>query len=102
MNATYWVSTLVTILVTIIASGGFWTHLQRKGERKSATTKLLLALAYNQIVTDGMVYIERGWLTKDEYDDFMRYLWKPYSEFGGNGIAAKIVEEVRKLPVRNR
>ena len=102
MNATYWVSTLVTILVTIIASGGFWTHLQRKGEQKSATTKLLLALAHNQIVTDGMVYIERGWLTKDEYDDFMRYLWRPYSEFGGNGIAAKIVEEVRKLPVRNR
>ena len=102
MNATYWVSTLVTILVTIIASGGFWTLLQRRFDRKSATSKLLLALAHSHIVTEGMNYIERGWITKDEYDDFMRYLWKPYSEFGGNGIAMKVAEEVRKLPVRNR
>jgi hypothetical protein len=29
----------------------------------------------------------------------MKYLVEPYSEFGGNGLAEKIVNEVKNLPV---
>ena len=71
----------------------------KRSERKSASTQLLLGMAHDRIVFVGKTYLHRGFLTLDEYEDFMKYLVEPYSEFGGNGLAEKIVNEVKKLPV---
>lgn len=89
---------LITILGNIAISSGLWSYLQRRGERGSATTKLLLGLAHERILILGMEYIERGSITKDEYEDFMKYLYEPYSSFGGNGLAEKVMKEVAGLP----
>lgn len=48
-----------------------------------------------------MKYLDRGWITKDEYEDFIKYLWNPYSSFGGNGLAEKIMADVQKLNIRS-
>lgn len=96
-----WVQSLITIVVTVIASSGFWAYIQSRSDRKSAVTQLLLALAHNEIVTTGMAYIERGWITKDEYEDFFKYLYGPYSHFGGNGLAEKVMNDVKTLPIRS-
>ena len=45
-----------------------------------------------------MSYIKKKWITKDEYEDFVKYLYNPYSKFGGNGLAEKIMQEVSQLP----
>ena len=85
---------------SVLASTGFWTYMQKRDVRKGATTQLLLGLAHDRIIFLGMGYLERGWLSKDEYEDYMKYLVKPYSAFGGNGLAEKVVEDVKKLPIQ--
>jgi hypothetical protein len=95
-----WVDSLITIGCSILASSGLWTFLQRWDSRKSATTQLLLGLAHEKIIDLGLQYIERGWLTKDEYEDLHKYLWKPYSKFGGNGLAERVMDQISNLPIR--
>lgn len=62
---------------------------------------LLVGLAHDRIVHVGRGYIRRGWITFDEYEDFMKYLYDPYSKFGGNGLAEKVAEGVRALPIKS-
>ena len=96
-----WVVSIVTLIVTVLASSGFWAYVLQHTNKKSATTKLLMGLAHKEILESGMRYIDRGWVSKDEYEDLVRYLYEPYQSFGGNGVAEKVVSEVRKLPMYN-
>ena len=90
---------VVTVVVSVIASSGFWTYLQRGSDKNDAKTKLLLGLAHDRIVSIGTKYIDRGWVTYDEYEDFIKYLYAPYAVFGGNGLAEKIMGAVSELPM---
>ena len=96
----FWAQMAVTFIVAVMASSGFWALVGKYTDNKTNLTKLLLGLAHDRIVWLGMSYLERGWVTSDEYEDFFKYLCEPYSEFGGNGMAEKIMKEVRGLPVR--
>ena len=53
------------------------------------------------MVLDDKTYIERGYITKDEYENFFTYLYEPYVENGGNGSGSKVAKELGKLPIRN-
>lgn len=57
-------------------------------------------LAHDRIIFLGMHYIERGWITQDEYENLYEYLYKPYEKLSGNGSAKRIMTEVNKLPIR--
>lgn len=96
---TPWIDTGVTIITTIIASGGFWSWLQRRQDKTSATALMLKGLAHDRIIHVGTSYIKRGYVTLEEYDDFITYLCTPYTALGGNGTAEKVVADVKKLPV---
>ena len=50
----------------------------------------------------GMRYIDRGWITQDEYENLNSYLYEPYKKLGGNGSALRVMQEVNKLPIRNQ
>lgn len=89
---------VISIIAGIGASSGFWAWFSKRSDVKSATTRLLLGLAHDRIITLGMQHIKKGWITKDEYDDFVKYLYSPYKEFGGNGLSEKIMNEVSQLP----
>lgn len=91
---------VVTIVGSVLASSGFWAYLQRKHDDKNLNTKMLIGLGHDRIIYLGMCYIERGWITQDEYENLHDYLYVPYSQMGGNGSAKKIIEEVNKLPIR--
>lgn len=93
---------VIAVIVGIGASSGFWSYVMKKDTTRSATLQLLLGLAHDRIIFLGMGYIERGWITKDEYEDFFKYLYTPYSKFGGNGLAEKIMDDVKKLPIYNK
>ena len=42
------------------------------------------------------------WITKDEYENFYEYLYKPYEKMGGNGSAKRLKMEMdEKLPLRD-
>jgi hypothetical protein len=74
--------------------------MSKRDTKHTALEKLVLGLAQQQIVTRGMQYIDRGWLTADEYDDFIKILYQPYADFGGNGMGEKVMNDVMKLPIR--
>ena len=91
--------TLVTITCAVLASSGFWAWLQKRDDKKSLQSQMLIGLAHDRIVALGMSYIERGWITKDEYENLREYLYEPYKALGGNGSAKRVVEGVNRLKI---
>lgn len=91
---------IMAIVCTLLASSGFWSYLLRKQKTESAETKLMIGLGHVKIIDLCMKYIERGYITKDEYDSLNKYLFIPYKELGGNGTAERMMEEVAKLPIK--
>ncbi len=91
---------VITISASVLASSGFWAFIQARSARHDAQTQLMLGLAHDRIVHLCMTYLDRGYILKDEYDDLVKYLIKPYSAFGGNGLAEKLFEEVKELPIK--
>lgn len=95
---------IVSILVAVISSSGLWTLLStlyiKRHERKSLTNKMLLGLAHDRLMWLCMMYVERGYITNEEYENLYNYLYLPYIEMGGNGVVQRLMEEVKKLPIR--
>ena len=91
---------LIGIFGGVLASSGLWAFLLKKSDCKDAKTEMLIGLGHDRIVYLGKSYIERGYITLDEYENLNDYLYKPYSKMGGNGSAERIIVEVRKLPIR--
>ena len=60
----------------------------------------LRGLGHDRITYLGQKYIEKGYITRDEYENLHDYLYLPYADLGGNGTAKKIMEEVDKLPMK--
>lgn len=95
---------IFTIITATLASTGFWSlilyKVQKRDENKDALTKLILGLAYREITDLCLKYMHRGYITKDEYEDLIKYLFAPYKELGGDGTAEKLIDEVKKLPIK--
>ena len=96
-----------TILIACITSSGFWLIIQKvidelfeRGKASKVDDMLLIGLAHDRIHTLASSYISRGWLTSDEYENLEKYLYKPYKAMGGNGTGERLMEEVKKLPLR--
>ncbi len=96
-----WVVVLLTAVGSILASTGFWTFLQKRLEKKSLNTKMLIGLAHDRIIDLGIRYIERGIITHDELENLLDYLYEPYKAMGGNGSAEQIVGVVKRLRITN-
>lgn len=92
---------LITVVVAVLGSSGLWAFIQKKTDKKDARIKLLIGLAHDRIMQSGMYYIQRGYITADEYENLYDYLYTPYRELGGNGSAERIINEVKKLDVRS-
>ena len=60
---------------------------------------MILGLGHAEIFRVAERYIHRGAITLDELEDLEKYLFKPYSELGGNGTAATIMEQCKKLRI---
>lgn len=82
------------------ASSGFWTFLQGRTKKQTAQDRLLMGLAYDRVLTLGLAYIDRGWITKDEFEELRKYFFDPYKEMGGNGVAERVMNDVGALPFR--
>lgn len=90
------------IITSLITSQGLWTHMSTKSRRNSAESQLLRGLAHTRIMSLCEKYIDRGWITPEEYEDLITYLYHPYLELGGNGTVKKMVEnEINRLPIHH-
>lgn len=98
--------TIRQIVSGFIGAGGlaFIQFLINRADAKKGNqykqNQVLIGLAHDRIVWLGGKYIERGFITKDEYENLSTYLYEPYKAIGGDGTAEKIMKEVDKLPMR--
>ena len=90
---------LVAIVCALLGSAGFWKFVIKKTDRNDAKTELLIGLAHDRIMYLGCCYIERGYITQEEYENLHEYLYVPYEKAGGNGSAKRVMSEVDKLPI---
>lgn len=99
------IQALIVALVPFITTlSGLVLYIKRRfrvsDEERKMYIKLIMGLAHSKIVQLGITYMERGWITKDEYDDLQRYLFTPYHELGGNGTVERIMRAVERLPFK--
>lgn len=101
-----WILPILTIvagiITSLITSQGLWGHISTKSRKNSAESDLLRGLAHTRIMGLCEKYIERGWITPEEYEDLITYLYHPYLELGGNGTVKKMVDnEINRLPIQH-
>ena len=96
----HWIELIITIFASVMASSGFWAWLQVKNEAKDTKTQMLIGLGHDRIIKLGMKYLERGdWITEDEFENLVDYLYKPYAKLGGNGSAERVITAVKQLRI---
>lgn len=91
---------LLPIVLAVLASNGLWALIGKRRDKNDVARKMLVGLAHDRIIHLGMVYVTRGYITQDEYENLNDYLYQPYEKMGGNGSAKRVMEEVRKLPIK--
>jgi hypothetical protein len=94
-----WVQIAVPLVAAVLTSSGLWAVIARRADKGDAQRKMLVGLAHDRIVHLGMAYVDRGYVTQDEYENLNDYLYAPYEKMGGNGSAKRVMEEVRRLPM---
>ena len=92
---------ILTIITALLTSSGLWAFLGSRLEKNSAERELIVGIGHIEIVFFGIQFLERGWITRDEYDT-MQELYKPYVKLGGNGSGTKIMKEIENLPIREK
>lgn len=96
-----WVQQIaVPLAVAVLTSSGLWALVSKRADKNDAERKMLVGLAHDRITHLGMAYLTRGYITQDEYENLNDYLYQPYEKMGGNGSAKRIMEEVRRLPIK--
>lgn len=95
----FWTQMIVTIVGSVLASSGLWAIILKCMDRKDAKTKLLIGMAHDRIMSLGSAYLDRGYITRDEYENLHEYLYVPYIDAGGNGSAEHMMKQVDKLPM---
>lgn len=95
------IQTLLTILCSVLASSGVWAVVLKFMDRKDVKTQMLIGLGHDRIMYLATTYINRGsWITTEEYENLVDYLYKPYEAMGGNGSAKRLVDEIKKMDIK--
>ena len=95
-----WQQIILTVFSSVLASSGLWAYITKRLEQKDVKTEMLVGLAHDRILFLGMHYVDRGFITQDEYENLHDYLYVPYEKLGGNGSAKRVMQEVDKLPIK--
>ena len=94
----YWLSGVITLLVGIFGSTGFWIFIQNRKSGKSLERKIILSVTFLGVKMSCKALLERGWADTEEIEDIEKYLYEPYKDLGGNGTAEMLMNKVKSLP----
>lgn len=94
---------VVTVIVAIFASNGFWDYLKTKSKKKKKdpVQHMVLGIAYIELINACTKYLDRGYITVEELHDLDNYLFTPYTVLGGNSTAKTMFENVKSLPIKS-
>jgi len=90
---------LIIFISALVASSGFWLYVMKKTEGRDLVRRLVLGLAHDRLMFLSMLYIDKGRISKDEYENLCMFLYEPYKELLGNGTISRLMTEVDKLPI---
>lgn len=93
---------MLTEVLTAVTTGlaGYLVWLAQKTyTNKSASARALKALLRAEIRERHRHYVERGWITTHELDEFID-MYNAYKELGGNGTVEKMYQTVISLPIK--
>mgnify|MGYP000957271413 CR=1 FL=1 len=86
------------LITTVLSGPGIWAWARTRTARNNSEDRLLLVVARTQLIEQGREYLNRGYITMDEYEEYEDH-YKLYSDLGGNGLARRIFEQVDELPM---
>ena len=75
-----WQQIVLTVFSSVLASSGLWAYITKRLEKKDVKTEMLVGLAHDRILFLGMHYVDRGFITQDEYENLHDYLYVPYEK----------------------
>ena len=90
---------IITSTTTLIL-----TLMKIKNKQKAADNKIMLALRAlysNEIRKKGRKYVDRGYITADEYADIEQMNNIYHEQLNGNGYTKKIMGKVEQLPIKD-
>lgn len=85
-------------VTALLGGSGIWAWLRTRTDRNDSEDKLLLQVARNQLISQGRFYLDRGYVTMDEYEEYESE-YAIYSRLGGNGLARRVFKQVDELPI---
>ena len=85
-------------VTALLGGSGIWAWAKTKADRNNNADKLLLSVSRNQLITIGRSYLERGYVTMDEYEEYEAE-YQINSALGGNGLARRVFKQVDELPM---
>jgi hypothetical protein len=108
---------IVAIIIAVLGSTGLWTVINQhfftyigqkrklsemqKDEIKNIlkpTNDMVLGIGYDRLIHVCNKYIDRGWIDIDELNGINKYLYEPYRELGGDGMAEMLFDKLQALP----
>ncbi|MDD6560264.1 MAG: hypothetical protein PUF17_04750 [Lactimicrobium massiliense] len=91
------------IIIAILGSNALFAFitslLQHHWSKKDIITQMLVALCRDRITCLGEKYISSGSVTERELTILMD-IYTPYHKAGGNDVASKIIDDVKRLPIK--
>ena len=91
---------IISAAAAVFALTGFWTYITHKREKNTAEQKIIMGLAHDKLISQSVRYIQRGFISHEEYGELLKNLYEPYKEMGGNGTVEKMIKGVHDLEVR--
>lgn len=91
-------SELLNVVVASLCGYIIWV-LKRKTEAITDEKKCLVILMRSLLKSLHDEYLQRGWISSEEYSEFMD-AYNVYARMGGNGLGKRYAEDIKKLEVR--
>lgn len=82
-----------------VITGIFSLVLNRK-KKESGVESGVLVLLYDRIKCLGTMYLQRGSITSDEYEDLLNMHKVYHEDLHGNGFLDNLMSQVAKLPIQ--
>ena len=93
---------VLTIIITTVASSGFWAFLQwvlqNKKDKKSVEKSALLALLHDRLYFELGNLLSEETIKRTDYEN-VTYLYTPYKKLGGNGTCEKMYMDLQKKEI---
>lgn len=86
------------LISALFGAPGMWAFVKSKTDRNNNSENLLLTVSKNQLIMLGRTYLDRGYITMDEYEEY-ELEYQLYSALGGNGLARRVFKQVDDLPM---